>query len=215
MGPGVKRLASALFFALWILPLTAHAGDDEPVDIEEALGAVPPMLGLGAPQRNLGSAPMPRVCARYALQIARSIKLAERAAAVGDATLDRRMQGQIELIVARAAGRCPQLDMLVDAALDPEAIAGPKICVRYAFQIARYENMAARAESFRSQVGNETVDQWREQTLSHSNRVREAATAVCPELEDDAVTQAKEFAMLLTLAAQAAFSYFTAGAFPF
>ncbi|MEE8542577.1 MAG: hypothetical protein V3S94_01830, partial [Gammaproteobacteria bacterium] len=80
------------------------------VDIEEALGAVLPMAGLGTPPPNtFGAAPMPRVCARYALQIARSIKLAERAGEVGDALLDRRMQGQIELIVARAAGRCPTL----------------------------------------------------------------------------------------------------------
>ena len=213
---GVKRLVSALSLVLWIVPLAVHAGDVESVDIDEALGAVLPALGLGAPSRgSLGDFPMPRVCARFAHQIARNLKLAERAARVGDRVLEGRLEGQIQLIEGRAASKCPQLHTLVDAAMDPEAIASSQICLRYAFQIAHYENMADRAEMFRVQVGAERADEWREQTLFHSKRLREVATSVCPELEDDAVKKAKEFAKLMKLAAKTAFSYFTMGAFPF
>ena len=105
--------------------------------------------------------------------------------------------------------------MLVAAATDPKAIAGSKVCVRYAFQIAHYENMADRAETFRDQMGRERANEWRDQTLSHSKRLREIATPVCPELEEDAVKKAKEFAKMMKLAAKAALTYFTMGASPF
>ena len=100
----------------------------------------------------------------------------------------------------------------MDAATDPKAIASSQICLRYAFQIAHFENMADRADTFRDV---ERADAWREQTLTHSTKLREIATAVCPELEDDAVKKAKEFAKLMKFAAKTALSYFTMGAFPF
>jgi len=213
---GVSKLARAAFLLVWIIPLAAQAGDEESVDIDQALEAVPPMLGLGgAGSPSLGDAPMPRVCSRYALQISRSLKLAQRAAAAGDSVTQGRVIGQANLIAARARNKCPQLNLLVDAAMDPKAIAGSHVCVRYAFQIAHYENMADRTDAFRDHMGDEQADAMRAQTLAHANRLRENAIAVCPEIEDDAVKKAKEFAKLMKLAAKAAISYFTAGTFPF
>ena len=111
MMPGARRLVRVAFLVLWIIPLAAHAGNEENVDIEEALGAVLPAAGLGGPPPEaLGDAPMPRVCTRYALQIARSLKLAQRAAATGDVAARGRVQGQVAQIEARARCRCPQLD---------------------------------------------------------------------------------------------------------
>lgn len=214
--PGARKLVSALLLVLWIIPLAANAQGDASIDLDEALGALLPGLGVGAPSRSsLGDFPMPRVCARFANQIARNLKLAERAEKIGDDELEARIHAQVGLIAMRAEPRCPQLDMLVDAAMDPKAIASSQICLRYAFQIAHYENMADRAGAFRDQIGAERAAQWRKQTLAHSNRLREIATSVCPELEDDAVKKAKEFAKLVKLAAKTAFSYFTMGAFPF
>jgi len=210
---GAKKFASAVFLALWIVPLAAQAQGEESIDIDEALGAVLPAAGLGEPPKDkLGTYPMPRVCGRYALQIARILEQAERAASAGDMVVAERMQGQVQLIAGRAARKCPQLDLLVDAAMDPKAIAGSQVCLRYAFQIARFENMASRADTFNDE---ERADAWREQTLTHSKKLREIATAVCPELEDDAVKKAKEFAKLMKFAAKTALSYFTMGAFPF
>jgi len=204
----INKFASAAFLAGWILLLSAQAQGEEPSDLDMALGAVFP----AGPDQSLGDYPMPRVCGRYSLQIARYLKLVERAEVVGDRVLAERIQGQVLLIEARAATRCPQLDMLVAVAMDPKAIASSQVCLRYAFQIARFETMATRANTF---ADEESADVWREQSLTHSAKLREIATPVCPELEDDAVKKAKEFAKLMKLAAKVAISYLSLGTFPF
>ena len=211
---GVRWAGRGVLAVVLSLPLATFAAE-ESVDVEKALEALLPSAGTESVRRERvrGSTPQPRVCARYARQIVHYTKLAERAEELGDPVQEERMVLQVQQLERRAGSKCSGLDFLIDTASDPEAIAGSHICTRYAFQIARYEEMAERVDGFRAGAGN--GDLWRKNTLAHSKRLRANAAAVCPELEDDAIKKAREFAKLVKLAASAALSYLTFGAYPF
>jgi hypothetical protein len=96
---------------------------------------------------------------------------------------------------------------LAAALLLPTAAAAgsPQLCARYARQIAHYENMRELAE----ERGNAM---WEERLAGQVESLRTRAQQDCPDLFTDDDT-AEAMAALLKVAARAALTYFTFGAF--
>jgi hypothetical protein len=85
------------------------------------------------------------------------------------------------------------------------AAGSPQLCARYARQIAHYENMREQAEERDSAM-------WEERLSGHVETLRTQAQEDCPDLFTDDST-AEAMAALLKVAARAALTYFTMGAF--
>ncbi len=100
-----------------------------------------------------------------------------------------------------AAAACAAALLLPAAA----AAGSPQLCARYARQIAHYENMREAAAERGSAL-------WEERLSSQVALLRGRAEQDCPDLfQDDSTAEA--MAALLKVAARAALTYFTLGAF--
>jgi len=88
------------------------------------------------------------------------------------------------------------------------ASADPPDCARQLRQINHFEDMVARAE----QLGNE---EWADKTQMHLDLLEDRLASRCPNYTDRDERQeaARQFARLLKVAADAAVTFFTMGAF--
>ena len=85
------------------------------------------------------------------------------------------------------------------------AAGSPQLCARYARQIAHFESMREQAEARDNPM-------WEGRMSDHVESLRAQAQRDCPDLfTDDSTTEA--MAALLKVAARAALTYFTFGAF--
>jgi hypothetical protein len=100
-----------------------------------------------------------------------------------------------------AAAACAAALLLPAAA----AAGSPQQCARYARQISHYETMREEAEERDSAL-------WEERLAAQVDLLREQAQQDCPDLFTDDST-AEAMAALLKVAARAALTYFTFGAF--
>ena len=86
------------------------------------------------------------------------------------------------------------------------AVASPQECGRLTRQIEHYQDMADRAEALGNQM-------WQEGMEAHLDRLKARRSAVCRDFDDSNERAMQLFAAFVRLAAKAAVTYFTFGAF--
>lgn len=86
------------------------------------------------------------------------------------------------------------------------AVASPQECGRITRQIEHYQDMVDRAEALDNEM-------WEEGMQAHVERLKVRRAAVCHDYDDSDEKAMEAFAQFVKLAAKAAVTYFTFGAF--
>lgn len=86
------------------------------------------------------------------------------------------------------------------------ALASPQECGRLVRQIEHYEDMADRAAARGNQM-------WEDGMQAHIDRLNARRSAICRDYDDSDEKAMQAFAAFVKLAARAAVTYFTFGAF--